>query len=183
MKTVIGLVGERLTGKDQAGEYLRQKHQAFYIRYSHILDEILNVLNQPISRMNEINLGKALRELYQKNVLWDGMQKRISESQADLVVIGSIRLQDEFESVKALGAKMIYVTAPLDLRYERSKQRTEKVGEAEQSMDEFTEIERLWTEKEIPKLGAQCDFKIDNIGTEQELYKKLDDIIEKILKS
>src|SRR6185503_20292678 len=103
MKTVIGLVGERLTGKDQAGEYLRQKHQAFYIRYSHILDEILNVLNQPISRMNEINLGKALRELYQKNVLWDGMQKRISESQADLVVIGSIRLQDEFESVKALG--------------------------------------------------------------------------------
>ena len=33
---------------------------------------------------------------------------------------------------------------------------------------------------DIPKLGAQADFKIENTGTVEELYEKVDEIIKQI---
>ncbi len=174
---VIGLIGEKLAGKDEVGSYLINHHNAFYVKYSAILDEILTTLNQPISRDNEIRLGKGLREAFQKNVLWDGMTKRIKESDKDITVIGSIRLRDEFESAKALGAKTIYITAPEEMRYQRLAGRQEKTDDTTQTREEFSAQEKVWTEIEIPALGAECDFTIENTGTIEELHQKIDAII------
>lgn len=161
---VIGLVGEKLAGKDVAGTYLEKQHQAFYIKYSRIVDEILHILNLPINRPNEIALGKGLRESFNRNVLWEGMKKRIAETEAEIVVIGSIRLQDEFDAAKKMEAKTIYITAPAEVRYARSQERQEKEGESEQNFEEFMAVEKIWTEVEIPRLGKQCDFKIENLS-------------------
>ncbi len=180
MALILGLVGEKLAGKDAAGSYLVEHHQAFYIKYSHILNEILEMLNMPISRENEILLGKGLRDNFQRNVLWQAMKKRLEESSQDIKVIGSIRLEDEFKAAKDLGAKMIYITAPAPTRYERFMNRREKTDDGTQSMEEFIHNERGWTEVEIPKLGAMCDYAIENTGSLEELYDKVDTMLEEI---
>lgn len=177
---VIGIVGEKLAGKDEAGAYLAQRHKAFYIKYSHLLDEILSLLDLPNSRRNEIDLGKGLRDAFQRSVLWGGLKKKILESPAEIKAIGSIRLQDEFDSAKAMGANIIYITAPPELRYRRSLERKEKADDGQQTLEQFAAQEQEWTEKDIPSLGAQADFKIENTGSLEELYKKIDEIINAI---
>ncbi len=176
---IIGILGEKLAGKDELAKYLQDQHGAFYVKYSQIIDEILNILNIPITRRSEIDLGHALRGQFKTNVFWAAMKKRISESWVELKVIGSIRLPDELADAKALGAKIIYITAPAELRYDRFMNlRREKGEDGKQTFEEFVAQEQEWTEIQIPQLGARADFKIENTGTLEDLYKKVDEIIK-----
>ncbi len=177
---IIGLVGEKLAGKDVVAEYLEKKYGAFYIKYSTILDEILNILDLPVSRRNEIDLGAGLREAFKRSVLWGAVKKKVLESSADLKVIGSIRLEDEFESARSLGAKVLYVTAPIDLRYQRALVRREKTDDGQQTFEQFIAQEQEWTEAGIPELGKKADFRIENVGTVEELYGKIDEILSTV---
>jgi len=178
---MIGLVGEKLAGKDEAAAYLQKKYGAFYVKYSHILDEILGMLDLPISRRNEIDLGRALRDTFKRNVLWGGIAKRLERSTANIKVVGSIRLEDEFELAKKLGAKIVYITAPIELRHQRLMEaRREKAEDGKQSFEDFVKQEREWTEKGIPALGAKADFRIENTGSLEDLYGKVDIIVEEL---
>ncbi len=175
---IFGIIGEKLAGKDEAAKYLQTQHNAFYVKYSHIIDEILSILDLPITRRNEIDLGHALRDQFKTNIFWAAIKKRITESQAKIKVIGSIRLPDEFKDAQDLGAKIIYVTAPVELRYERfMTTRREKGEDGKQTFEEFSAQEREWTEIQIPELGLRANFKIENTGSLQDLYNKIDAII------
>ena len=110
------------------------------------------------------------------------MKKQITESWADIKVIGSIRLPDELKDARDLGAKIIYITAPVELRYERFMNlRREKGDDGKQTFEEFSLQEQEWTEIQIPILGAQADFKIENTGSLEELYTKVDEIINALI--
>jgi dephospho-CoA kinase len=180
MALVLGLIGEKLAGKDTVAEYLIDKHGAFHVRHSHILDEILGLLDLPISRRNEIDLGMALRGQFGEGIVGQGVRKRILTSTAPLIVIASIRFPVEVTNAKSLGAKTIYITAPLETRYQRFLQRQEKTDDGTQTLEEFKNVEEVEpTEIQIPTLGQQADMRIDNTGTLQELYRKVDEIIAK----
>jgi hypothetical protein len=90
---IIGIIVEKLAGKDEIGAHLEKKDGALYVKYSQILDNILAALDLPVSRRNEIDLGKALRGAFKRNVLWGGLRKMISESSASIKVISSVRLR------------------------------------------------------------------------------------------
>ncbi len=178
---IIGIIGEKLAGKDVVAEYLQKRHSAFYVKYSQIIDEILNILDIPISRRNEIDLGHALRGQFKTNVFWAGMKKRILESTAHIKVIGSIRLPDEVNDAKTFGAKILYITAPIETRHDRlMNSRREKGEDGNQSFDDFVKQEQEWTEIQIPQLGTEADFKIENSGSLEELYKKIDEVISQL---
>lgn len=176
---IIGITGERYAGKDTIAEYLVKTRQADHIKYSHILDEILEVLDLPITRRNEIDLGLSLRQAFGPDILWTAMLKRIKKSWSGMVVINGIRFKDEFDRVKELEGKIIYITAPQNLLFERSKIRTEKADDGELNLDAFKKQENELTESGIPDLGAKADFKIENTGSMEDLYKKVDEIISK----
>ncbi len=176
---IIGILGEKLAGKDEVAKYLIGQYGAFYVKYSNIIDEILSILDLPITRRNEIDLGHALRGQFNTNIFWAGMKKRIIESSSELKVIGSIRLPDELKDAQNLGAKIVYVTAPVELRYQRFMNlRREKGEDGKQTFEEFVAQEKEWTEIQIPELGLKGDFKIENTGTLDDLYKKIDEIIK-----
>ena len=180
MKTYIGLVGEKLAGKDTVANYIVEKHKAFHIRFTHVLDEILNSLDLPISRRNEIDLGLNLRKVFGDGILGKAVVKRALAAKEDIVVINGIRM-DEMKNVKEIGAKVIYITAPVELRYERYKQRHEKTDDGVMSFEQFKEQEKELTEVGIPELGKQADFKIENIGSVEDLNKKALDIISNLI--
>jgi len=178
-KMIIGLVGEKLAGKDTATNYLTEKFGAFHTRFTHILDEILSALNLPISRRNEIDLGLGLRNIFGNKVLGSAVIKRALSSNKDLIVINGIRM-DEMEDIKKMGAKIIYITAPAEIRFQRYQNRHEKADDGQMDFQKFQEQEKEATEVGIPALGEKADFRIDNVGTLDELYKKIDEIIKNL---
>lgn len=181
-KIIIGLVGEKLAGKDTVAEYLVKKQGAFHIKFSHLLDEILEILDLPKTRRNEIDLGLGLRKIFGMEVLYRALKKRALTADAAMIIINGIRM-DEFERMISddLGAKMIYITAPLELRYQRYQNRHEKVDDGKLSFEEFGRQDREEeTERGIPGLGVRAAYRIDNTGTVEELYEKVENVIKKI---
>lgn len=179
MKLIIGLVGEKLAGKDTTANYLVQKYGADHFRFTHILDAVLEDLDMPISRQNEINLGLGLRKVFGEHALVNALEKRVKKSWAKLIVVNGIRM-DEMDVVKSWGAKIIYITAPIEVRFKRYQTRREKTDDATMDFEQFAEQEKGPTEQRIPELGKKADFKIENIGSLEELYKKADEIIKKL---
>jgi dephospho-CoA kinase len=176
---IIGLVGEKLAGKDTIANYLVEKYGADHFRFTHILDAILEDLDMPVSRQNEINLGMGLRKVFGDHVLVEALEKRVRQSWAKLIVVNGIRM-DEADIVKSWGAKIIYVTAPIETRFERYNRRREKADDAQMDRDQFIRQEKTVTEVNIPELGAKADYKIENVGSMEELYKKVDEIVKKL---
>lgn len=176
---IIGLVGEKLAGKDTVANYLVDKHNAAHFRFTHILDAILEELNLEISRKNEITLGLSLRKIFGPHVLVNALEQRVKRSLSSYRVVNGIRM-DELDVVRSWGAKIIYITAPINIRFDRYMLRREKTDDAELKFEEFQKQELGPTELEIPELGKQADFKIDNIGSMDELYRKVDDILHKL---
>lgn len=174
---ILGLTGEKLAGKDTTAEYLASKYGAVHVRHSHILDQILNLLDISVSRRHEIDLGMNLRQLFGNGVLGRALTKRVTAAKANLVVINGIRFQDELENACQLGAKIIYITAPEDVRYQRYLKRQEKHDDGDQSIEQFRVQEQEPTEIGIPALGAQAHIRLDNTGSLEELYKKIDAIV------
>lgn len=179
MKLIIGLVGEKFAGKDAVALYFADKYGAAHIRFSHILDDILRILNLPISRRNEIDLGLGLRKIFGSEVLGQAIIKLAKEATAEIVVINGIRM-DEMENIKNIGAKIIYITAPPEIRFERYLIRREKADDGTMNFEQFKEHEKELTEIGIPELGKRADFRIDNIGTLEELYEKANKIIQNL---
>ncbi len=180
VKLIIGLVGEKLAGKDEVVKYLKSKHETFHIKFSQILDEILQILDLPTSRRNEIDLGLGLRKVFGPEVLFRALRKRALEVSSPLIIVNGIRMDEQDKVVKDLGAKMIYVTAPTELRFQRYQNRHEKVDDGQMDFQKFQEQEKEATEVGIPALGAKADFRIDNVGSLEELYEKVDKIIDLI---
>lgn len=178
-KIIIGLVGEKLAGKDETAKYLAKQYGAEHFRFSFLLDQILEMLNLPVSRRNEIDLGLGLRKIFGGSVLAPAIIKKANESQAKLIVINGIRM-DEFRDIKRAGAKMLYITAPAETRFQRYQNRHEKTDDALMNYQEFIQQEQEATEIDIPKLGLQADFRIGNIGSLDELYQKLDLVMAKL---
>jgi dephospho-CoA kinase len=176
---IIGLVGEKLAGKDTVANYLASKYNADHFRFTHILDAVLEELNLEISRKNEIDLGLSLRKVFGEHVLVNALEQRVKRSISGYRVVNGIRM-DELSVVKSWGAKIIYITAPADIRFQRYMLRREKADDAVMNFEQFKQQETGPTELQIPQLGKQADYKIENIGTMDGLYKKVDDIIKKL---
>jgi hypothetical protein len=117
---IIALIGEKLAGKDTVAEYLIEQHGAHHVKFSQILDEVLYVLNLEISRDNEIALVTALRSAFGNDVLMKSLVKKAKDTTVPIILINGVRYPEELESLKKLKAKLIYITAPLDLRYQSS---------------------------------------------------------------
>jgi uridine kinase len=115
---------------------------------------------------------------YGNTTLSDALRNRIKKSTADIVVYESIRWQSDLDMVRSFENNVVlYVTAPVELRYERTILRGEKVDEAETSFDKFVSDEQVATETEIVRLSKYADYKIENTETEADFELKLNIVI------
>jgi dephospho-CoA kinase len=179
MSLIIGLVGDKLGGKDAAGEYLAKRYNGVHLRYSEILDEILELVDEPVGRDGEMKLARALRSAFNENILGQGILKRIrQDKEHDLFALNGIRYPSEVPPVKALGGRIVYITAPVETRYERYRARQEKADDGTLDFEEFRRRDsEASNEVHIAELGAQAELRIDNIGTIAEFHQQLDDMV------
>lgn len=178
MSLIIAFVGDKLAGKESAAEYLATHYSGEHLRYSYVLDVILELLDEPVGRESETKLARALRGAFNENILGQGVVKMLRQSTSDLIVLDGVRYPAEVPPLRALGAHLVYITAPVELRYQRYLSRQEKTDDGQLDFDEFRRRDsEASNEVHIAELGASADVVIENVGSVTDLYKKLDDII------
>lgn len=182
-RMILAFIGEKLGGKDAVTKYLIENHNAVQVKYSQVLDEILEILELEKSRKNETALAMGLRDLFGRDVLVPALKNKISKLSSPLIIMNGVRFQEELEAIKDLEVKSIYITAPQEIRYQRYLKRVEKTDDGTKSFEDFQkEDQNSPTEVNIPGLGSRADHFIDNTGSLEELYSKVDKLLQELNK-
>jgi dephospho-CoA kinase len=180
-KIIIGLVGEAAAGKGTVAQYLVEKYSAKTLAFSTPMKECLTRLRVPLSREHIAAFSEFTRKAYGEDLYARVVAEDAKALPDAMVVVDGIRRPTDYQNLKELdGFHLIYVTAPVELRWARARGRGEKAGESHMSLADFKAEERLPTEREIKKIGASAEFAVDNSGKFDELYTSIVSIIEYI---
>lgn len=177
-KIILGLVGEIASGKGTMYDYLSQKHDVGYHRFSTILRDILDRLHKDISRENMQKLSTILRENFEQDILAKVIAKDVKNDQHKIIIVDGVRRFADIKYLKEIkGFKLIYVTADVKKRYKRITKRSENFGDETKTFDDFQKENKQESEIEIGEVGKQADIIIDNNSSFDELYKQIENII------
>ena len=180
---ILAFIGEKLGGKDAVTKYLIENHNAVQVKYSEDLDEILKRLELEKSRKNETALAMGLRDLFGRDVLVPALKKKIRGLTNPLIIMNGLRFQEEVDAIKYLKPVSVYITAPQEIRYQRYLKRIEKTDDGTKSFEDFQkEDQNSPTEINIPSLGNKANYRIDNTGSLEELYLKVDKLLQELNK-
>lgn len=177
---VLGLVGEKGSGKQTFVNFFKEINPGLNIRqvrFSDILAQTLMLWDIPLTRPNLQKLSLVMNEAFGTKALADAAKFSIEGDKADIIILDGIRRQAEYELVKEMKGVLIYITADQNLRYQRLKLRSEKVGEVGLSFEQFLEEEKSKAEEEIPKISQKADIKIENNGTKDEFKEKINKLV------
>ena len=179
-KIIIGLVGESGSGKDTVADYLSEKYDAILMRFADPLRETLSLYVNNISREDLQWFSFALRSRFGNKVLSEALRKKIEPIEEGIVFINGMRVLEDYDFVKSFpNSYVVYVTLDQKSRWERIYNRTEK-SDDKVSFEKFQEMERAEIEVNIPKIGEKADFRIENTGTKEELFTKVDKMINQL---
>ena len=180
---VIGIIGAKAAGKDTIARHIAAKYKGNAHAHSEVLEQILRILKLPITRDNAIKLV-ALRKNFGENVLANALNKRIKNDNSEIEILTGVRFDSELQNIRSYPHNaLIYIDAPIETRYLWQTQRKIRSDDSTMSYEEFVKIEKRETEIHIQELGAQADYTIINEGSLDELYAKVDDIMQEILKT
>ncbi len=128
-KVIIGLIGEKGSGKGTVSDYLIEKYKAVHYGTSNILRRTLEDLHLPVTRENLTKLALVLKEGYSSSVVVDSLIREMEKNGSDIIIADGIRMHGDVEPFRKKYGRnfyLVYVTADLKLRYRRTKERKEK---------------------------------------------------------
>ena len=176
-KIIIGLVGESGSGKDTVADYLKAHHGAILMRFADPLRETLSLYVENISREDLQWFSFSLRSRFGNKILSEALRKKIETIKEGIVFINGMRVPEDYDFVKSFSnSYVIYVTLDQQSRWERIYNRGEK-SDDQVSFEKFQEMEKAEIEVSIPKIGEKADFRIENTGTKEDLFAKVDEVV------
>lgn len=186
MKLIIGLVGEKGSGKETFGNFLKELLPGKLIdriHFSDLLVETLDLWDVPKTRNNLQILAQHM-EKFGAGTFSNAIKKRVENSKAEIVIVDGIRWKSDLEMLKSFPKNLlIYITANINLRYQRTKARKEKAFEEATTFRKFLKEEKAKNETLIPKIGKNADYKIVNNGSLDEFKVLVKDFVNKHLGS
>lgn len=179
---IMGVAGTNASGKDSLADYLVKKG---FIKYSHsdVLREDLRAKNIPLIREALQNYGNEIRAKQGPDILTRRLKEKLKKGKN--YVITSIRNEAEVKSWQELSDfKLIWVDAPMELRFKRSMSRP-KTGESinEQTFEDFKRLEmREWenddpNKQQLKRCKELANETIINDSTIENFHKKIDKLI------
>lgn len=184
MKTVIGVVGEKGSGKGTFVHILQtlSTKSVECVKSSDVLADTLKLWDIPLTRSNLQQLAIIMNGKYGDTSLSHAVEQRIQHFSSSLVVYEGIRWPSDVEMIKKFPKHiLVYVTAPAEIRYKRTLARKEKVGEGDATFEQFMEEEKVPTETQIVEIAKGADVKIENSGSKEDFEKGVKDFYEKFL--
>lgn len=182
-KIILGIAGEMASGKDTLTKYLVQKYGAKQFRFSDSLRDMLDRLHLPQTRKNLSDLSHALRQTFGEDILAHVIENDAKNDASPFVVIDGIRRLSDIDLVRGIpGFTLIYVEADMERRHNRLIQRTQNADDPIKTFEDFKKDHLLETEMTIPPLRAVAKHIINNDGTLEELYAKVDTVLAEVQK-
>ena len=178
---VIGVVGTFAAGKDTVAEYLQQKGFDWYSTSDEIRDE-LRTLNKSLDRDTMVTFAGSQKAKYGNAYYAEKIIKRVHGD----IIISAMREPEAIDYLRRLpDFYLITVDAPIERRFARAVERG-RLGDGN-SLEEFRIIEERemsgkLSAQRLGKVIAMADYTIINDGTLAELHKKVDTVLEQILK-
>ena len=115
---IIGLVGEKGSGKDTFAKYLQEisDKSVAHTRFSDLLKQTLNLWDLPVTRANLQKLAQVL-ENFGTGTVAHGLEKQIQKSEADIIILDGIRWKPDIELLKKFPKYLlVYITADPKLK-------------------------------------------------------------------
>ena len=182
---IIGLTGTFSSGKDSLAQHLQEKFGIMHISTGDIVREIAQEQRGSSERPVLLEVANELRRSYGSGVLVERALDRYHNSIRTYagVVITGIRTAAEAKVIQDLGGTIMFVDAPLELRYQRMQVRA-RDGESRITIEAFQEREKREmvgtqsdTDANIQNVKAVANITLQNTGTLEDFY----DIAEKAL--
>ncbi len=180
-KLIIGLVGEKGSGKETFGNFLLElmkDKRIERVRFSDLLKETLTLWNISLTRENLQKIAVLMEGGFGEGTLSNAIYQRVLKIKADVIILDGVRWVSDEKLIRKFSDNLIiYITAKLKIRYERLKKRTEKVDEAK-TYTQFINEEKAKNELLIPKIGSRADIKIENNESLNNLEVKIKDFFK-----
>lgn len=178
---IIGITGSFGAGKGAVVDYLvREKGFADYSARAFITDEI-KFRGLPINRDTMAEVANDLRQKHEPTYIIESLYNKAKERGGDAVV-ESLRAVAEAKLIKKLGGVVLGIDAPPEIRYERAIARgseTDKVPYEEWLQQEIRESNpNDPTKQDIFGALRESTVTIENNGTLQELYEKIEEMLK-----
>lgn len=179
---ILAIVAEMAGGKTAAAEYFEKKYGAKRYGFGIIVRDLVERLYLPDTRNNLSQISVVLRQEFGNDLLAKAMAEDIKkDTEHDFIVVESIRREEDIAHLKELpGFHLLSIKADMKLRYERITKRTEKQDDTTKTYEEFVKDHERETEKSIVPLLDKAEYIIDNNGSVEEFYAKLDEVVKKI---
>ncbi|MCX6792871.1 MAG: AAA family ATPase [Candidatus Falkowbacteria bacterium] len=178
---VIGLVGPLSAGKGRVSEYIVNKYGASRHGFSDSLRDAMDRLQIEKNRVNFQDLSTFLRQRFGEDLLAKAMAKDIREDNHEYIVVEGIRREADIAYLKEIpNFHLVAIDADIKLRYERLVKRSQNTDDDNKTFEEFVEDHKREADASVPILMTKAEFQIDNNGSEEDLDKQINSIIEKI---
>lgn len=170
LELLVGLGGLSESGKSSFGLYLQNKRGFYRVK----IDKVIQAVGQSFAEQlpSGLDIYSVSDELLATLFL-----ERLNEyahDKSNYVVIESLRNPGATRFIKkVMGTKfkIVYVSTPLDIRILRN---IRDVGTVEISKEEVARKDKIKMKKGAHTIEGFSDFILDNTGTFEEGYKKLD---------
>jgi len=182
---IVGITGTLGAGKGTVVEYLKEKYG--FVHYS-----VRDYLRQEAERRGykEMNrdvftaIGNDLRAKHSPSYIIDELFKTAAQNGQN-AIIESIRTPGEVASLRTKeGFILLAVDAAPEIRYDRiviRNSETDKISFEKFLSDEQREMSTQDPNKQnLAACIAQADFKIDNGGDLDNLYRQIDSIFAEV---
>lgn len=186
LKLVIGIVGAMGAGKDTAADYLVDKYGLKKFNTSDVIREEWRKQGKIAFTREDLQLMSKRLRVEGRDVLTEKTLEKVINSEDEVALILGIRLVDGVKYLrKKLGRRFMLLAVKADQRsrFER-KQNSERSDDQDlQAWEEFIKKDELentgesGNAQEVGKVVALADKVIENNGSLEDLYDRLDKII------
>lgn len=178
MKRSLIICGAIGSGKWAISWYISEKTGGSIFTLSSIPGNFLREFDIAATRENYARMSWLLRSTFWEDIFLRAVERFIENSPDHILIFDWPRRVNVIEKIMELtDAMIIYIEASDEKRYERIQTRWEKLDEGSLTLEQFLEQEELNTEKELETIRNMADIIIENIGTKEELFAKIDTIL------
>ncbi|MGH7156925.1 MAG: AAA family ATPase [Candidatus Saccharimonadales bacterium] len=178
---IIGIGGTDGSGKDSLGHFLRDEYGWCFISVTDLLRDEARKRGMPLSRSTLKIISAEWRAESGLGILIDrtvAEYKSQSNNKFAGLAVASLRNPGEADRVHELGGQVVWLDAPIELRYQRAVDRN-KGTEDQVTFEEFKAEEAAQMSHEgdettlnLSGVKAKADIFITNDNNDIENFKK-----------
>lgn len=180
-KLIVGIAGQIASGKDTVSKYIADEYGAIRYGSSSIFRATLRNLFLPETRDNLQKMSLALRQTFGDDLVARVLHEDIKRTAGEFIVVDGVRrLSDILLLKQEPNFYLLYVDAPLELRYERIVKRAQNADDQTKTIEEFRQDHEREAEISIKALQSQANGVVENDGDLTKLFEQVDMFIKKI---